>query len=387
MDLETIVKRIEELELQLDSLRKSLSNQNNRIGSIDEKTTGFLEQIRDQKNEISKIAASLESKNQFDAVLTKTRVDFNKQIEESEKRQKLNLKMQEKLFDDHLKSIEAKMKKSHEEMEVDLKTRLKEYGENETKLLQGFKELEQKLENELRDDEDIKGSLNILQSTVTKNSRAIDTFTTEFSVYRERVDEIREKLKTISDNIRTNESQLKEIVATETERKQSFIAFMEQQALTKNERDRTWLEWQDQIEEVINLSNNLIPELEKKRLNIEKNEIRFNEVIDQIDRRINEVTEMFRLMDEKFRKEWETFQSEQEKRFTSMKLILEEKQKDITENFDEFKERITSVEDDSQDMQDVLILMSREIQKGMQSLMGMVNGWINAFDQIKTDKS
>lgn len=387
MDLETLVKRIEELELQLDSLRKTLTSQNNRIGSLDEKTIGFLEQIRDQKNEVSRILASLESKNQFDGVLTKTRVDLSKQIEESEKRQKLNLKMQEKLFDDQLKSLDAKIKKSQEEMEDDLKTRLKAYGESETKLLHGFKALEQKLENELRDDENIKGTINILQGTVTKNSRAIDNYSSEISVYRERVDEIREKLKTLSDDMRTNESQLKEIVATETERKQAFIGFMEQQALTKNERDRTWLEWQAQIEEAIKASNNLIPELEKKRLNMEKNENRFSEVIDQIDRRINEVTEMFRLMDEKFRKEWETFQSEQEKRFSSMKLILEEKQKDYTDNFENFRARITSVEDDSQDMQDVLILMSREIQKGMQSLMGMVNGWMDAFNQIKTDKS
>ena len=386
MDLETIVKKIEDVELQLDSIRKTLANQNNRIGSIDEKTIGFLEQIRDQKNEIAKIIASEEEKGQFDAVLTRIRVDLSKQIEESEKRQKINLKMQQKLFDDQLKSLETKIKKSQAE-EDDLKTRLKLFGDSETRLLQGFKEVEQKLENEIKNGEGVKGEINLLQNTVTKNSRAIDNFSAEFSVYRERVDEIREKLKTISDNIRTNESQLKEIVATESERKKAFINFMEQQALIKNERDRTWLEWQEQIEEAIKASSYLIPELEKKRMNMEKIENQFGDVIGRIDRRINEITEMFRLMDEKFRKEWETFQSEQEKRFSSLKLILEEKQEDITEDFEEFKDRITSIEDDSQDMQDVLILMSREIQKGMQSLMGMVNGWMDAFDQIKTDKS
>ncbi len=386
MDLETIVKKIEDVELQLDSIRKTLANQNNRIGSIDEKTIGFLEQIRDQKNEIAKIIASEEAKGQFDAVLTRIRVDLSKQIEESEKRQKINLKMQQKLFDDQLKSLETKIKKSQAE-EDDLKTRLKLFGDSETRLLQGFKEVEQKLENEIKNGEGVKGEINLLQNTVTKNSRAIDNFSAEFSVYRERVDEIREKLKTISDNIRTNESQLKEIVATESERKKAFINFMEQQALIKNERDRTWLEWQEQIEEAIKASSYLIPELEKKRMNMEKIENQFGDVIGRIDRRINEITEMFRLMDEKFRKEWETFQSEQEKRFSSLKLIVEEKQEDIVENFEEFKERITSIEDDSQDMQDVLILMSREIQKGMQSLMGMVNGWMDAFDQIKTDKS
>jgi len=65
---------------------------------------------------------------------------------------------------------------------------------------------------------------------------------------------------------------------------------------------------------------------------------------------------------------------------------MEDKQGGLDEKFLKINERIVEVEDNTQEMQEALILMSREIQKGMQSLMNMVNGWMDAFGQIKSQK-
>jgi len=52
--------------------------------------------------------------------------------------------------------------------------------------------------------------------------------------------------------------------------------------------------------------------------------------------------------------------------------------------FQKLNERIVEIEDNTQEIQEAFLLMSREIQKGMQSLMNMVDGWMDAFGQIKS---
>ena len=41
MDLETIVKRIDELENQLFSIKKAITNQNSKANQVEEKTMSF----------------------------------------------------------------------------------------------------------------------------------------------------------------------------------------------------------------------------------------------------------------------------------------------------------------------------------------------------------
>ena len=87
-----------------------------------------------------------------------------------------------------------------------------------------------------------------------------------------------------------------------------------------------------------------------------------------------------------FRKEWATFKADLEKRWSNVSLIMEDKQGGLDDKFLNINEKIVEIKDDTQEMQEALLLMSREIQKGMQSLMNMVNGWMDAFGQIKSQK-
>ena len=161
---------------------------------------------------------------------------------------------------------------------------------------------------------------------------------------------------------------------------------MEQQTLSKNERDRTWLEWQEQFETSKNKMNIMIPDLQKKQIELEKLSKSFSEMTEKIERRINEVAEMYRLMDEKFRQEWVTYRSDLEKRWTNISLVMDEKQSELSESNKAFRERVTKVEDDTHEMREGLLLMSREIQNGMQGIMNMVTGWMDAFGQIDSEK-
>ncbi len=87
-----------------------------------------------------------------------------------------------------------------------------------------------------------------------------------------------------------------------------------------------------------------------------------------------------------FRQDWATFKSDSDKKWSNISLVFDEKQGGFADQFNKLKERLIAVEDSTHEMQDVLLLMSKEIQKGMQSLMNMVNGWMDAFGDIKTSR-
>jgi len=386
MDLESVVKRIDELENQLSSIKKAISNQNTKANLVEEKTTGFLEKVKVQNNEISRISSLISGLGQFDTAITKTRIDLNHQIEEAEKRIQLNQKVQEKIRIEEIKSIIASIEKVKKELNQIFDQKISRLIDEDSKISLRVSEVDQKINVKINSEDDLRMNLNILQQEIRQNKKIVESFSSEGEEFKRRNDELRTRLDVISRDMKTYDNRLSEILATESERKQSYISFLEQQSIVKNDRDRTWSEWTTQFEESISQIYKILPELQNQQSEMKKTKVLFDEVSQKFDRRANEITEMYRLMDEKFRKEWATYKSDLEKRWSNVSLIMEDKQGGLDEKFININERIVEVEDNTQEMQEALILMSREIQKGMQSLMNMVNGWMDAFGQIKSQK-
>ncbi len=386
MDLETVVKRIDELESQLFSIKKAISNQNTKANLVEEKTTDFLEKVKVQNNEISRINSIITGLGQFDMAITKTRIDLNHQIEETEKRIQLNQKMQDKIRGEEIKSIIVSIEKVKKELNQIMDQKISRLSDENAKISSRMSEVDHKIGEKTDSEEDIRMNLNILQQEVRQSKKLLENYFTEGDDFKKRNDELRTRLDIISRDMKTYDNRLSEILATESERKQSYISFFEQQSIIKNERDRIWSEWTTQFEESIGQIFKILPELQNQQSEMKKAKALFDEVSQKFDRRANEITEMYRLMDDKFRKEWATYKSDLDKRWSNVSLIMEDKQSGLDDKFIKTNDRLVEVEDNTQEMQEALILMSREIQKGMQSLMNMVNGWMDAFGQIKSQK-
>ena len=386
MELETVVKRIDELENQLSSIKRAISNQNTKANQVEEKATGFLDKLKVQNNEISRINSIITGLGQFDTAITKTRIDLNHKIEEAEKRIQLNQKMQENIRAEEIKSLNASVEKVKKELNQIFDQKLSRLIDENAKISLRISEVDHKIDIKMNNEDDLRMNLNILQQEVRQNKKVVESSATESDDYKRRNDELRTRLDIISRDMKTYDNRLSEILATESERKQSYISFLEQQSIIKNDRDRTWSEWTTQFEETVSQVYKILPELQNQQSEMKKAKVLFDEVSQKFDRRANEITEMYRLMDDKFRKEWATFKSDLEKRWSNVSLIMEDKQGGLDDKFLKINERIVEVEDNTQEMQEALILMSREIQKGMQSLMNMVNGWMEAFGQIKSQK-
>lgn len=386
MDIEGLYKKIEQLEEQTVSLKKAVSSQNNLVNDVNSKVEKFLEIVRDQSGEITRLNNQIGSLTPIDTALSKLRIDINKQNAESEKRVLLEAKMQDSLRDKEVHTIVQNIEKIKKDLVEEFDIKLKGFLDENARMIQHFKEIETRVAEKMSESEDQKGNLNLLQQEVRQNKKVIDSHTTDFDVFKTRMDDMRLKMDNVINDVRADENRVNEIIASEAERRSAFVAFVEQQTILKKDQEKTWVNWQTQFDSTIKTINALIPELQNQQFELNKTKAAFDEISSKFERRANELTEMYRLMDEKFRKEWDTYKADAEKRWTNFSLTFEDRQGSYTEQFEKIRERMLAVEDRTNDMQEALLIMSREIQKGMHSLMNMVNNWMDAFSMIKPEK-
>ena len=383
MNLEELIIKIEKIDDQIKSLNKSFSTFNNKINEVDDKTSGFLNLMRDEKKEIARLNSTVMGLGQFDAAITQVRVDFNRRFEEFQKQRKQEEQLRANLVDEDFKSIKSMIEGTRTELTNEFDKKLTSFLEENNRLINRIKEKEIEINEILKSSEEAKGGLNSFNQDLRRTIKQVENLQAEIGASLGKQDEIRSKLEVISDSLRNNDSRLNEIIVTESERKQVQLGFIEKQALNQKERDRIWVEWEQQFEEFSKQLYGLLPKLQNQQLGLEQAKNNFEAITQQFERRIKELTEMYRLMDEKFRKEWATYKADSEKRWSNISMVVDDKQGGYSDQFQSLKDRMVFVEDKSNEMQEVLLLMSTEIQKGMQNIMKMVNGWMDAFGQIK----
>lgn len=386
MDTEKTTQKINELENEVITLKKALTAQTAKTNNLEEKITNFLTTVREQKKEVDRLGTTVSGLGHFDSTMNKTRTDLNRKIEETQKQIVADQRMRENLQRDEIKALNIAVEKVRKDVTADFDKKLQLHNEDTARLLQRFKELENSINSKIQGDDEVKGNLSLLMNEFGQYKKRVESFSDEVNTFKKRQDDIRMKQDVILNDLHTNDSRLSEVVNAESDRKQSYLNFIEQQTISQRERERVWKEWQQQFDEAIKQIYRLLPELQNQQLELNKTKASFEEITQRFDRRINEVTELYRLLDEKFRQEWTTYKADSEKKWSNISVVFDEKQVTLGEQLDKIKERVLLVEDSTHEMQEVLILMSREIQKGMQSLTNMVNGWMDAFGEIKSNR-
>lgn len=386
MTLENLVSRIDALEEQIRSHNNSLISASSKLNEVDERANNFLNIVRDQKREFARLNSTIMRLGKFDGTINQVRADFNRKLDEIQTQSKQQGQSRANLITEDFKSVQIQIEKLKNEITNDNEKRLALYIEEHSRMVNRFKEIEEKNKENIIYSEESKTLISTIQQDHRRTMKQVEGLQSDQDIYRNTQGEVRSKLETITDSLRTNDSRLNELVVMESERRQNQLEFMEKQTVFQNDKERTWIDWKQQFDLSIKQVNELLPSLQQQQFTLKQTKEDLDEVSQQFERRIKEITEIYRLMDEKFRKEWDTFKSDAEKRWSNISLVLDDKQGGYAEKIQALKERMVLVEDNNHEMQEVFLLMSSEIQKGMQNIMKMVNGWMDAFGHIKTLK-
>jgi len=387
MDFEQIVKRLQWLDEEHRKDKAAIIALEEKIASYEGNIDTVAKQIKPLDKQISSLSSSLARIDQFDAVVAKQREEMKKAIDELDKKYQ---KREKEITKQHLKDLEPfnkeidELKKPLTELapiKRDIKARLTE----EERLHQEIKALKPPIDEAIRAAEEATRAQRAFEENRKQEVKRIADLQGELTALRKRIDEAREKTDLTADSFKNVDNRIKEIQLSEAERKAAQNEFIEKQSVAQIDRDRAYKEWRDKYAEfqkqVVTLESQS-QALEETLRSAKRAQETYNELNTKLERRINEVTEMQRLAEDRLRQEWVTFKADDQKRWTGYTLSQDEGSKDVRRSVQKLEERISALDESAQIVQDQLHQTADATEQQLQELMNVAHEWLSAYERI-----
>jgi hypothetical protein len=237
-----------------------------------------------------------------------------------------------------------------------------------------------------RSEEEYSRTYRLIEDGRRQDSKRLIDMQGEVTALRKRVDELRGQTEITSANFRKIDSRLNELLTVEVERKEAQAAFLEKQALLQVEFDRTWKEWEARIDAVGSQAGEVdkqLQVLDATHRSVKRVKETTDELVERIERRINEITEVQRLGEERFRQEWVTFKADDQKRWTNYTLTQEEYRSETVRNFEKLTGQAAQLEDSLLELQDLMQQLSDQSEQRLQSLLALAHDWVSAYERVE----
>lgn len=377
MDFEQVIKRVEWLDEERRKDKLIIAALDDRMRKLEGNYTQLVQELRELSNELSRLKTLPSRFDTFDAAISQIRVDFNRMIDQIEKQRVEKDREIEKVRLADLESLNGtieKVRKSLDEL-PEMKKDIKAREEEEHRLVRMIGEYDKKLLDIQRSDEEYRRTQKILEENVRQDSKRILDVQGEINSTRKRIDEQRGKIDLATENLRKIEMRQNELLNSETERKQAQIAFIEKYSKQQVERERVWNEWQSSFEviskQAINLDQQL-QALDATQRTIRHAQEAFEEITQKFERRINEITEMQRLAEDKMRQDWMSFRADDQKRWSNYMISQDEQFQETTKIFEKIENRLIHLEETTQELNDLTDQIVMTNERSIQSLFKFV---------------
>ena len=387
MDLDQIITRLDWLDEERRKDKTVIMSMEERVKGIESNVRNFGSQYNELSGEMTRLTVLLSRIEQVEGSVSQVKVELTRSIEgveklrvdnarENDKTRRADMEGISKSIGDLQKSLEgiSEIKKTLQ-LRVDEEFRL-------AKLIDGLKK---EIEDSKRGDDDYKRTQRIMEDNHRQDSKRLSDLQGEVSALRKRSDEQRGKVDLFTENTRKMESRINELHSSEAERKQGQTAFIEKQNMYMIDRERIWKEWNQQFEDIIQKAVSLdsqIQTLEATNRAVKRSQEAFDDIIQRFERRVNEITEMQRLVEERFRQEWVNFKADDQKRWTNYTLASEEKQREVSRQIEKQNDRLILVEDSTQEIRDLARQINEEMQNRLQGLLALSHQWMDDYDRM-----
>ncbi|MGQ9890019.1 MAG: hypothetical protein ACUVSX_16260 [Aggregatilineales bacterium] len=229
--------------------------------------------------------------------------------------------------------------------------------------------LQQRVDDLFKKLEEPDRRLAFLEEQRRQDARRISETQSEIPELQKQIDSIKPKLSLIEDLALRTERRMQDIQNNERERREQIQAFIDQQTLLMQQRDQQISELVAKFGEQDSIMARNIERFEtwsEAYRSMKKIIDDFERIGDRLERRINEVAEMQRLSEERFRQEWNDWSSEDQKRWKQFTLSNDEVWRSHDKEFERFVQRIAEMQQmfaPIQDSLDRLWRMERERAK------------------------
>jgi hypothetical protein len=386
MEFDQVLKQLEWLNEERRKDKDIISTQIERITALEGSISAANQQIKEQNSEIVRLTTIISRMDEFDSAVRQQRLEINQNIDELEKQTRKREEEMEKVRRVEMRSLDSSIAELRKDLEAfsGFNRSLQARVEEDARLAKQIDELRVKIGDLQRGEEEYTRTYRILEDGRRQDSKRLVDLQGEVAALRKRADEQRGQMEVANANLRKLEARLSEVLTQTAERQEAQDSFIEKQAVQRVEFERTWKDWQAQIEKIDLQSSDVeqqFQSLENTHTDVKRIKSSIEELQSRIERRINEITEVQRLADERFRQEWVTFKADDQKRWTNYTLTQDEQRNELSRNFQEFGEQLVDIKLSQQEAQDVLQMMNEETEKRLQSLLAMTHDWVAAYER------
>ncbi len=386
MEPEEMEKRLDWLDSERQKDKSALAEMRDQIARMDDLIRKQNNLISILEGEIKQASSAASRVEQFDKILSDFKLDAMKQIADTAARIPPIEKKFEKQRHEDLDALNKKLVELKNEIPpvAELKKSIQARVEEDYRISRLIEEVSKKIPDLRSTEEDTQRALKLLADEFHMDTKRVADLTVEVAAIRKRIEEERNKNELTAESIRKFDLRLNEVQAMEAERRQAQTAFIEKQTLLQIDRDKKVENWQSIIEEVQKNAQeveNQIQSLEEIKRDIRKSQAEFVDVNQRLDRRINEITEIQRLNEERFRQEWVSFKADDQKRWTNYIMTHEEQQRDDTRLLEKVQSRVVALEDLSQELKDQIQTILEETDARLKTLVSFANDLLESFNR------
>lgn len=388
MDVESTVEQLKSNLSWLENERRkdktALDSLEARLANLESGLPPINQQLIQLSSDLARASSQLSRFDQIETNILQIRVETNRTLETIEKQRVERERETEKNRRSDLETVNKSVGELRKGLDPipDLKKGVQARVDEDFRLSRLVEEVDQKITEYKRSDEEFKRALRILEEAQRADNKRLTDLHGELAGIRKRQDEQRGKVELVGESQRKLELRISEMQAAETERRSTQTNFIDKQTLWQVERDRTWKEMQSKFEEITKQTVNLdaqLQSLDATQRAVKRSQEAFDDITQRFERRTNEITEMQRLVEDRFRQEWVSYKADDQKRWTNYSLSVEEQQREFNRTFEKYNERLVLMEDMSLELRDQLHLLIEEEQKRLQSVVAAAHQWMEEF--------
>lgn len=207
--------------------------------------------------------------------------------------------------------------------------------------------LQQRVDDLFKKLEEPDRRLAFLEEQRRQDARRLSEVQSEQPEFQKQIDSIKPKLTLLEDLALRTDRRMQEVQNGDRERRDQIQQFIDQQTLILQQRDQQIKELTEKFGEQDSQMQRNIERFEtwsEAYREMKKIIDDFQRIGDRLERRINEVAEMQRLSEERFRQEWNDWTSDDQKRWKQFTLSNDEVWRSHDKEFERFVTRLSEMQ-------------------------------------------
>lgn len=385
MEARQIEKKITWLDEQRRKDVESLEKIEDRIARLEEALASRSEQFKSLSSDVTRLSALSSRINQFDDSLHKHRQEITRHLDDIDTQRGERDKLAEQLRKGEQEDIARRIGELHAELKglPEIKLALDARKEDEVRLMREIDSLDKKIDDLVKSAQDTQRGLKAAEESRKLDGKRLTELQGETSELRRKFDTSQGSMDAVEDRIRRLETRIGELGTGESERKETLTAWTENQERKLVDFERGWREWETRFDEFAEQAQQLDDRMktyEETYRGIKQLNKGMEDVIERLDRRINEITEMQRLAEDRTKQEWSGFRADDQKRWNTYKLTYDEQWREQTRQHEKINKQLDGLQASLAEAMAGIGSLSETQTRRVMDLLGLIRDWVDALE-------